>query len=214
MLINDQNTSIFQVITPIIGDIYQWVKAYIHKLAKPGMYEVLSYDSTLEILDSKGKEAVFQKTEVIRFLQDNIIAFQDQAWGDGKILLDYQCSPGVPVDFYRTGHKTHILISLREIKNKEDQLTMNFQWKIKDGFLTPDGYWGTAVNHFTKILKVRIIFPKGRAPKQIKLIIPNNNISIDFKKENLVQLPDKRWQITWEKKNPKVNLDYLLKWKW
>ena len=192
MFFKDQNTNLFQTLAPIIGDVYQWGKAYLQKMMKPGMYEVLSYDSTLEILDPEGKEAVFQKTEVIRFLQDNIIAFQDQAWGDGKILQDYQCSPGVPVDFYRTGHKTFILISLREIKNKDDQLTMNFQWKIKDGFLTPDGYWGTAVNHSTRILKVRIIFPKGRAPRQMKLLNPNNNKSIDFKKENLIQLPDKR----------------------
>lgn len=41
--------------------------AYILKLTKPGMYKVLINDSTLEILDPKGKEAVFHKTEVIRF---------------------------------------------------------------------------------------------------------------------------------------------------
>ncbi len=172
-MFQDQYTDIFQAISPIIGDLYQWGKAFIYKLTKPGMYKVISYDSTLEILDSKGKEAVFQKTEVIQFLQDNIIAFQDQAWGDGKILLDYQCSPGVPVDFYRAGHKTHILVSLREIKNKDDQITMNVQWKIRDGFLANDGYWGTAINHSTRRLNVRIIFPKSRVPHRIQLINPN-----------------------------------------
>ena len=213
-MFKDQYTDIFQAISPIIGDLYQWGKSYITKLTKPGMYEVISYDSTLEILDIKGKEAVFTKTEEIRFLQDNIIAFQDQAWGDGKILLDYQCSPGVPVDFYRNGHKTHVLISFREVKNKDDQLTMNIQWKIKDGFLTNDGYWGTAIIHSTRKLKVRIIFPRNRVPHQIQLINPNHKIETDFKKENLLQLPDKHWQVTWEKKNPKINQNYLIKWEW
>ena len=41
--------------------------AYFQKLTKPGMYKVLSYYSTLEILDPKGKEAVFHKTGVILF---------------------------------------------------------------------------------------------------------------------------------------------------
>ena len=82
------------------------------------MYEVLEYESTLELKDKHGEFAVFRKREKVRYLQNNIMAFQDQAWGDGEILLNYRCKPGNAVDFYRTGHKTYILVSLREIKNK------------------------------------------------------------------------------------------------
>ena len=81
--------NVSQVIIPVLGDLYSWGKAAIHNLLKPGMYEVINYDSTLEILDTDGKKAVFSKTEEVKFLQNNIIAFQDQAWGDGKILLNY-----------------------------------------------------------------------------------------------------------------------------
>ncbi|MCD6576615.1 MAG: hypothetical protein J7K66_01215 [Anaerolineaceae bacterium] len=79
-----------QLIIPILSDLYQWRKAYVQRVRKPGMYEVLSYESTLEILDPKGKQAIFTKKEEVKFLQDNIIAFQDQAWGRGKILENYQ----------------------------------------------------------------------------------------------------------------------------
>jgi hypothetical protein len=44
----------------------------------------------------------------VRYLQDNMIAYQDQAWGDGEILVDYRRIPGTPVDRYRSGHKTYI----------------------------------------------------------------------------------------------------------
>jgi hypothetical protein len=168
----------------------------------------------LEILDSRGKESVFCKTEVVRFLQDNIIAFQDQAWGDGEILLDYQCSPGVPVDFYRSGYKTQILISLREIKKKDDQLTFNIKWNIKNGFLSKDGYWGTNVEHFTQKLSTQIIFPEKRPPKRIIATQRKNKNSSELPINGITQLSDKRWIISWEKKNPKLNEQYLLKWEW
>jgi len=31
----------------------------------------------------------------VRYLQDNVIAYRDQAWGDGEILVDYRCTPGI-----------------------------------------------------------------------------------------------------------------------
>jgi hypothetical protein len=47
------------------------------------------------------------------YLQDSVIAYQDQAWGAGEILLNHRCTPGTPVDRYRSGYKTYILISRR-----------------------------------------------------------------------------------------------------
>ena len=73
-----------------------------------GMYEVLEYESTLELKDRGGKRATFKKQEKVRYLQDNIIAYQDQAWGDGEILVNYRCTPDTPVDRYRSGCKTYI----------------------------------------------------------------------------------------------------------
>jgi len=178
------------------------------------MYEVLNYESTLEILDRYGKEAVFSKTEEVRFLQNNIIAFQDQAWGDGKILVDYQCSPGVPVDFYRSGYKTHILISLRDVKQKNGKTKFNIQWKIKNGFLKSDGFWATDINHFTRKMKINIIFPKDRPPIKVMMVEPNRKRSKELPKEILTQLPDKRWQVSWERLNPRLHDHYILKWDW
>jgi len=214
MILGSQNMNVAQMIFPLLTDVYEWLKSSAIQMIKPGMYEVLSYDSTLEILDIEGKEAIFYKTEIVRFLQDNIIAFQDQAWGDGQILLNYQCFPGIPVDFYRSGHKTHVLISLREIKKKGDQLIFNIKWNIKNGFLSPDGYWGTDVDHFTHKIFTKVIFPSNRQPKKIMLVESDRRKSNELTSENITQLSDKRWQVNWEKENPKLNDHYLLKWVW
>ena len=203
-----------QLIIPILSDIYQWGKSYVQRLRKPGMYEVLNYESTIEILDPKGKQAIFSKVEELKILQDNVIAIQDQAWGDGKILLDYQCTPGVPVDFYRSGHKTYILISLRDVKQKGDQTNFQVQWKIKNGFLKPMGYWATDVNHYTQNIKISIIFPEKNPPLKLILVESNRQRTRELSREVLTQLPDNRWQVVWEKCNPRLHEHYILKWEW
>jgi hypothetical protein len=81
-------------ILDFLFDIFQQLP-YVRSL--PGMYEVLDYHTELELLDVKGKKAVFRKVQKVRFLQNNIIAYYDKAWGDGDIFVDYKCSPGVGV---------------------------------------------------------------------------------------------------------------------
>jgi len=60
-----------------------------------GLYEVLDYEATLELKDKRGKRACVRKYEKVRYLQNNIITFQDQAWGDGKILINYRLLPRI-----------------------------------------------------------------------------------------------------------------------
>ena len=178
------------------------------------MYEVLNYESTLEILDKDGEEAIFTKKEEVKFLQNNVFAFQDQAWGDGRILLDYQCSPGIPVDFYRSGHKTYILISLRDVKQKSDIVTFYIQWKIRNGFLKDNGFWASDINHCTKRIKINIIFPRERPPRILSITESSHLKTRELSRESFIKLPDKRWQVIWEKRNPKIYEHYILKWEW
>lgn len=69
----------------IFGNSWKFVRKLIRGLSQEGMYEVLDYQSTLELLDVEGKHACFSKIKKVRYLQDNIIAYQDHAWGDGRI---------------------------------------------------------------------------------------------------------------------------------
>lgn len=70
-----------------------------------GLYEVLSCEVTLSLVDVKGREAIYRKVQKVRFLQDHVIAYEDQAWGDGNLFADYKCSPGIPVDRYQDGNR-------------------------------------------------------------------------------------------------------------
>ena len=194
--------------------IWEFGKDTLRRVISDGVYEVLDYESKLEILDCKGTKASFRKVKRVRYLQDNIIAFQDHAWGDGHILLNYRTNRGKPVDRYRSGYKTYVLLSLREVKNRGDVDEFNIQWDIRQGFLTSDGYWGTDISQQTNQVKVKVIFPKSRPPTQVFLEENNRQRTRTMSREALKRLPDGRWLVTWERSKPKLHELYVLRWNW
>jgi hypothetical protein len=174
----------------------------------------LEYESTLELLDKHGRRARFSKREHVRYLQNNIIAYQDQAWGDGQILIGYRCSPGKLVDRYRPGKKTYLLISLREIRNRGDTDKFNIEWRIRDGFIRKTELWETDVSHRTKQLSVQVVFPKDRPPIQAWLMEKLRRRKHRLGEETKTRLPDGRWQVSWETRWPRKNEKYQLRWSW
>jgi hypothetical protein len=122
-------------------EIYRSIRQLLRRYFPNGLYELLEYDSTLELVDPKGLSVLFKKRQRVRFLQDNVIAFQDCAWGDGYVLGHYRCSPGVSVDQYKEGDRWNVLISLRETKNRGDIEDFYTERRIKGGFTKREEWW-------------------------------------------------------------------------
>lgn len=180
----------------------------------PGMYEVLDFEAQLELKDSKGRTAVYSKTQKVRFTQDNIIAYQDTAWGDGDIFADYKCSPGVEVDRYREGNRHNILISLRETKQRDDKETLQIERTIKDGFTTESESFQVDIDHRTRALTMSVIFPKSRRPHKVTLIEQNSGKTVMLDDEHLHDMPDERTRVEWKATNPKLFESYIMRWQW
>jgi hypothetical protein len=201
-----------------ISDLVSWLYKLVLKILNAnrldGMYEVLEYESTLELKDAKGVTACFKKREKVRYLQDHIIAYQDQAWGDGSILLNYRSTPGKAVDFYRPGNKTYIVISIQNVRNRGDQDEYFIEWEMKDCFLRDQELWETSVNHPTRNLKINIVFPKKRPPTQMNLIEDTRQNVSPLSNENIFRLPDGRWRLHWETARVRQNERYILQWEW
>jgi len=100
---------------------FRALKGLVGELAggkSQGIYEVLEHHTTLELQDPQGEVAVVERRQTVRFLQDNVEAISDHAWGDGELFAEYTCSPGVPVDFYKDGSRYTTLISLRQTMSR------------------------------------------------------------------------------------------------
>lgn len=213
-------TSLIKTITQL--DFSGWLttlKAILQTIvpAKPkleGMYEVLDYESRLELKDCKGKQAIFLKRQRVRFLQDNIIAFQDKAWGEGEIFADYKCSPGVAVDRYREGHRWRVLISLRETKSRGDVEEFHIERAIQDGFTETVEDFQTEINHPTARLSIAVVFPENRQPKQVALVEQNVARTTILGPQHWHVLPDGRQQVVWQTRHPRLFEAYILRWKW
>src|SRR5512138_3863042 len=176
---NNPLSSLFKAVTSALGQtwlepVMQLIGRVLMGRSAGGIYEVQNYQCTLEVKDREGSLATVQKCERVRYLQDYIAAFQDQAWGDGSFLLNYKCSPGVPVDEYKLGHNTIKLISLRGLRNQGDIDEFNIEWSMKNGFRKSTGFWGTSINHRTHKAQVRIIFPKNRPPLEVSIYERNS----------------------------------------
>ena len=221
---NNESHSASLDLVGTVASSLPWLKALVELwkigrkalrgFADEGIYEVLEYESTLELKDTRGEHAVFHKRERVRYLQNGIIAYQDQAWGDGKILIDYRCTPGVPVDRYRPAQKTYILISLREVRNRGDIDEFNIEWGIHQGFRRPIESWATEVADRTRKLKVQVIFPQTRPPLRTWLVEGIRQRTHPLGQEAQIQLPDGRWLISWDTSSPRLNEQYILKWEW
>ena len=195
----------------VLFDLLQRLPA-VRKL--PGIYEVLDYQAELELKDSKGHVAIYRKRQRVRFLQDNIIAYQDTAWGDGEIFADYRCSPGVEVDRYHEGDRFYTLISLRETKHRDDRETLEIERTIHDGFVTEVQYFQLDIDHRTRALSAAVIFPKSRLPKRVSVIEKNGRASSELGYDQREVLPDRRVRYVWQSASPKLFESYLLRWEW
>jgi hypothetical protein len=118
------------------------------------------------------------------------------------------------VDRYRSGHKTHILVSRRQVKNKGDVDEFNIEWGIRGGFLRSTEQWETHVQHKTRYLKINVIFPKARPPQRVTLIEGDRQRSHTLGKSAQAVLPDGRSRVTWETTQPRLYETYILQWEW
>jgi hypothetical protein len=198
----------------ILTEAWKHGRKLLNGMTSEGIYEVLDYEMFLELHDIKGTNATYRKHEEVKYLQNNVIAYHDQAWGDGKILQAFRCSPGRAVDRYRLGHKTLILISLRKVRNRGDRDDLNIEWNMKNTFTRKNEEWTTSVSHHTRKLQINVTFPEKRPPLKMTMVEINLQKEISLGRDYLKRLPDGRWQLSWKKKSPHLYEDYTFRWEW
>jgi hypothetical protein len=196
---------------PILLDLFRTLRQFLRHERHEGLYDILTYDATLELMDPKGETAVFSRHQKVKFLQDNVIAFQDYAWGDGEIFAEYQCSPGVVVDRYQEGDQWNMLISLRETKSAGDIQDFHTTRTIKVGFTQAEEWWQTEIRHRTRWFRLDIMFPKERHPRRAVLAQRSRNRTEVLGRDCFAELPRGRQILTWETKRPHRFETYTIK---
>jgi len=200
----------WKAIGAIVVDLY----GYLARDDANGLFEVLDYDDMLELVDAEGKLAVLHSRVKVRFLQDNVIAFQDYAWGEGNQLAQYKISPGKVVDLYKEGGRWNILVSLRETKGRGDITEFRIERTIKNGF-TKDVEW-RQTEIWLKFHQIRlsVVFPKDRLCKKAILSERGSKKHKVLDASHFQLLPDGRQILVWERPKPKRAEVYTIRWEW
>lgn len=188
--------------------------AWITRRSDQGVYEILTYDSTLELLDATGQTAIFHKRQKVCFLQDNVIAFQDYAWGEGEIFANYSCSPGVAVDRYQDGDRWNILISLRETKSRGDSTDFRIERTVHNGFTQHEEWYQIEIRNPTRRFRMAVIFPQERRCQRATLHERKRNRTQVLGPECFHQLADGRQLLEVETTRVRHLEVYSLRWTW
>jgi hypothetical protein len=178
------------------------------------LYEVLRFDATLELQDARGETAVLAREQQLRFLQDGVVGLYHQVWGAGELFADYEVQPGVVADRFRLGARHITLISLRQVKNRGDRLRLHIRRQIRKGWTEPEEWLQIAVDHQTRVLRVRLIFPKARPPQRAYLIEETTGAERELERRGWQVDRQGRTQIVWQKSKPPWGETYLLRWEW
>jgi hypothetical protein len=206
-------TNIIETVNRLL-DLLQRLHAFIEERRLQGIYDVLDQSRTITLHDPKGRVATVDTTQRVRFRQNHIATLLDHVWGDGRILQEYRCSPGVPVDRYKEGTRHVVLISLREHKNRGDELTFTTHRQVIGGFTRASECWETEVYHRTRRLEVRLLFPRQRRCRRATVTVQSTGQTVALGPSCWRFLPNGKQELVWACDKPKLNERYLLSWDW
>lgn len=214
----DDAQKILRQISPqwisLLLDLIVSIQKYVKQTSPEGLYEFLQYEFQLELLDTEGRSARLTKHARVKFLQNNVIAFEDFAWGDGNVLVEYACSPGYVVDRYREGARWNILISLRESKQRNDVQDFYMESKLKNSLLGKEEWCQIEMQHRTRFAKIAILFPEKRHCTGAVITERTTNRTSHLDGRNFTVLSDGRQLLSWENIEPRQFETYTIHWTW
>lgn len=204
--------------------LHEWQSLYdiLYKLftvftrdRNDGVFEVLDYDSTLELRDERGELATIYRRQKVKFLQNHVVAFQDFVWGgQGEQLAEYIISPGRVAGIYPESNRWNILIALDEVKSKGDVVEFHIQRTIRNGFTQNIEWRQTEIWKRTRRARLAIVFPLARLCKRAILTERGAHRSTPLGPQHFTRLPDGRQILAWEKKRPRRAEVYTIEWEW
>lgn len=172
-------------------------------------YEILDYRATLFLHDPKGVKSTFQRTQRIRFLQDDISGIMDHFWGDGVMLTSYQNDAGVLKDSFRDEGRRHLVIGLKRPVGRGEELAFEVIRTSMVGFTKEEEWLETTLDHPARQLTRRVVFPRERPC--LNSCLRHDGHEVDLP---VTVLADGRTSVGFNIQNPKACTPYTLYWSW
>ncbi len=175
------------------------------------LYEVKDYQAGLEVLDAKGRRAIYIKRERVRFLRNNVTSFYDYGWGTGAGFASHRVHPGRIVERQVIGSRQRSLVVLPQPRHAGDEMTFSVRrlWK---NTLKGHGNWlEMEFYHPTRRAGLSVTLPRSHPPRSARVIDARRQSSLPLR---AVTLSDGRQKFQWSTKTVQVGDRYTLEWEW
>lgn len=175
-------------------------------------YENLRFDLSLTIHDAVGRGATLRRIQSVRFRTAEAGIVRDVAWGEGEQLADYCVSGADLVGVRNEGPNQVALLDIHRRPATNERAELAIDRFIKDGFLQSREYIEAELERPTKLLRLKVAFPRGCTPRAARIeLSPPSRSSVAVP----VELgPNGRPELSWSTKHPLQNTRYRLVWSW
>lgn len=172
-------------------------------------YEILSYDATLKLFDSRGARASFSRQQLIRFTQDGVSAILDHYWGDGVGLTTYDNSAGSLEGSLLDGRRRHLVIGLKHSTVRGTVLPFTVTRQAIATFTQPNEWLETIVDHPIQRIRQEVFFPVDRPCLKARLFFGKHSMLVPVSKTASGQTV-----LRYRVERPVTDAPYLLRWVW
>ncbi len=175
------------------------------------LYEVKDYQAGLEVLDDKGRRAVYTKRERLRFLRSNVTAFYNYGWGGGQSFASHRVHPGRIVEREVIGSRHRSLVLLPQPKHAGEEMTFSVRRLWKNVLKGHQGYLEMELYHPTRRAALKVILPRTRPATSAWLADARHQSSIHVRPTTM---SDGRQKLQWATTGVQVGDRYTLEWVW
>lgn len=203
---------LLQLLTWLGPTAQKYIDSLVQRLAKrPDDFEILDMKMALDVVDRRGRKAIYTKRERIRFLRDNIISIYDYGWGTGNTYASHRVKPGHVAERRQVGSRYRSLIILPEPQNRGDEMTFMVRRLWKGSLKGRPNWLEAEVHHKMKHLALSVTLPRGRRIQSSRLFDRKGPVKPD-PKVNVTAQGRQRVQARIAK--PIVGNCYTLEWDW
>lgn len=134
------------------------------RLDAPRSYENVSLSIRLTICDKRGRRAILERVQRVRFLAEEAGVVRDVVWGDGDALKSYTVSGARLLAVNREGSKQIVLLGIGHRPAQGEVVTVRSERTIVGGMTRAEEYLETEVERETDQMELGVVFPRGRPP--------------------------------------------------
>jgi len=133
----------------------------------------------------------------------------DHAWGHGILASDYENSAGRLEGSYKDEQWHHFVVALRRRMGRGDVLQFRVRREARAGFLQPEGWLESTMDHPIAELRPSVVFPKDRPCRWAVLEAGAKSMRL-----RIHRYRDGRTAVHVRIPRPRPFVRYTIRWRW